>query len=174
MSFDIDNQTLDDLNIFPDKKNDNSIFDIFKNTKTTGGQNSLLEMMKHPTNDFDILSSRIETIKYIQDNKIPFNFTENELDFIEHYINYNVPPLKKGWFYVLSDWLTNSIQPNNEYYVITKGIEYLKQFLTQLKIYIESLPKTNRPLFFQNLINEVNTLLYKDFFQQFVSLCRLE
>ena len=169
MSFEIDNQTLDDLNIFPDKKNDNSIFDIFKNTKTIGGQNSLLGMMKQPTNDFDLLSSRIETIRYIQDNKIPFIFTERELDFIEHYINYNVPPLKKGWFYALSDWITNSIQPKNEYYVITRGIEYLKQFLIQLKIYIESMQKTNCPISFQKFISEANTFLDKDFFQQFIS-----
>ena len=168
MSFEIDNQTLDDLNIFSDKKNDNSIFDIFKNTKTTGGQNSLIKMMRQPSNDLDILATRIEAIQYLQNNKVPYDFNERELDFIEHYLNQNVPPLRKGWFYALSDWITYSIQPNNEYYVIRKGVKYLKEFLIQLIKYIEYLQKSNCPEFFKKFISEANTILNRDFFQLFV------
>ena len=94
-NFEIDNQTINDLNIFPKIKGEDSIFKFFSNTKTSGGQTALIKMMKNPSDDFDLLTSRIEAIEFIQNNNILFQFSEKMLDFIEHYLNQNVP---SQWF----------------------------------------------------------------------------
>ena len=69
MRFDIDNQILEDLNVFPERKKAKSVFDIFKNTITSGGQRSLISIMKNPTNEINVLSKRINAIEFIQHDK---------------------------------------------------------------------------------------------------------
>jgi len=168
-NFEIDNQTINDLNIFPKIKGEHSIFKIFNNTKTSGGQTALIKMMKNPSDDFELLTSRIEAIEFIQNNNIRFQFSEKMLDFIEHYLNQNVPPLRKGWFYALSDWITYSFQQSNDYYVIEKGIKFLKQFIFQLKEYLGSLKNANAPKYLRDIIYEIETIINTDFFNQFLS-----
>ncbi|MDF1546193.1 MAG: hypothetical protein P1P88_00130 [Bacteroidales bacterium] len=170
MSFEIDNQTLRDLNIFPNKKKEQSIFDLFKQTKTVGGQNTLIRLMKNPLNNFEQLSERVEAIRYFQDNNIAFHFIDRNLEFIEHYLNLNMPVLRKGWIFALSDWLSDVILPTNEYFAIKRGLKFLQQFLLQLKIYIESIQLTEYPEYFNSVINEFNLLNTSDLFKSFLAL----
>jgi len=169
MQFEIDNQTLNDLNIFPKRKNEASVFDFFKQTDTAGGQSELIKMMKEPTGNVSQLNERIEALKFIQHNNISFVFKEKVLDFIEHYINQNVSPLQKGWFYALSDGITNIFQQTNEYYVITKGIDYLKETIIQIKPFFDLLLQLEAPIYFQRIINEINIDLKDDFFNLLIS-----
>jgi len=168
MSFEIDNQTLDDLNIFPKTKIDSSIFKFFNKTKTSGGQSALIEMMKNPSDDFELLSARIEAIHFIQNNNIPFPFTEKKLDFILHYFQHNAPPLNKSWIYALSDWITDLFIQSNDYYVITKGIKYLKEFLYQVKNYIGNFQESKLPKYLQDIVHDINDILSSDFFHLFL------
>jgi len=170
MSFNIDSQTLNDLNIFPDRKNEKSIFDLFKQTKTVGGQNALINLMKNPLDNFEQLTQRVEAIRYLQNANFSFHFSDRLLDFIEHYLNLNVPALEKGWFHALSDWITYAFQPNNEYFVITRGIKYLKTFIRQLDDYADNIEKSEYPAHFKKLITKIRTLDYNDFFKMFKNI----
>jgi DNA mismatch repair protein MutS len=166
MSFEIDNQTLNDLDIFPKTKKANSIFKLFDKTKTTGGQNALINMMKEPSDDIEFLSERVKAIHFLQNNNTPFYFTERILDFIEHYLKQNTNPLKKGFFHTIGDLIDYSFQESNDYYLIEKGLRYLRYFIIQLKKYIVLLQDLDAPLFFQNFINEANTIIDDGIIQQ--------
>ena len=127
MKFEIDKHTIEDLNIFPKNKKDVSIFDLFKDTQTVGGQNAVLRMMKYPVSDYEILKERLDAIEFISQKNLSFDFEDKLLDFIDHYLNQNIEPLRKGWIFALSDWITYSIKPTNEYF-----IEYTSQRVVNL------------------------------------------
>lgn len=68
MSFIIDKQTIDDLNIFP-KNGKNSVFNIYNNTQTRGGSILLEEMFRHPLDNLDVINKRQAIIRYFYNSK---------------------------------------------------------------------------------------------------------
>ena len=48
MTFDIDKQTVKDLELFPEKRNDKSILSIYSKTATIGGRELLYEVFVIP------------------------------------------------------------------------------------------------------------------------------
>jgi len=65
MSFTIDNQTLKDLNIFDESSN--SVFNMFKSTRTIGARERLREMMLKPVKDaFDASLLIISELSFIK------------------------------------------------------------------------------------------------------------
>jgi DNA mismatch repair ATPase MutS len=48
MTFDIDKQTIRDLELFPEKRNDKSILSIYGKTETIGGRDLLYEVFSNP------------------------------------------------------------------------------------------------------------------------------
>lgn len=85
MSFIVDKQTLDDLNIFG-RKNGKSIYGIFNRTQTRGGALLLEEMFRYPLSDYEKIKRRIEIIRYCKDNKLVFPFPNEWFDSIEYYL----------------------------------------------------------------------------------------
>lgn len=64
MSFTIDKQTLDDLNIFGKQHRGNSIYSLFNTTRTRGGALVLEEMFLYP------LSDVVKSIKGVRSSNI--------------------------------------------------------------------------------------------------------
>lgn len=84
MSFIIDKQTLDDLNIFG--KQPGAIYNIFNNTQTRGGALLLEEMFNYPLSDAARISQRMAVISYFREQKLQFPFSIESFDIIEHYL----------------------------------------------------------------------------------------
>ncbi len=51
--FDLDKQTIKDLEIFVDNRSANSISNFYDQTKTSGGSNFLYQLMKNPITDIN-------------------------------------------------------------------------------------------------------------------------
>lgn len=167
--FGTDHQTLIDLNIFPQTKGNLSIFDYYNSTKTKGGRDKLEEMMRIPLNDLDELNARISTLKYICNNPIECELDNEYLDFIEYYLNQNTPILKDSFLSSIESKISYTIKPSNEYYIIRRGLEYLKNHLDILSNYLKAIDQSDRPEFFNQLLFEVEGFTKSVKFKLFIN-----
>lgn len=86
MSFIIDQQTIDDLNIFG-KHGKNSVFSMYNNTRTKGGALLLEEMFRHPLDDFGVIKRRQDIIQYFYHKRTDFPFEGAVFDSVEYYLS---------------------------------------------------------------------------------------
>tara|TARA_R110001583_G_scaffold48896_2_gene153008 strand:- start:10703 stop:12103 length:1401 start_codon:yes stop_codon:yes gene_type:complete len=155
MNFGTDKQTKQDLNLFSKLKGDLSIFDYYNLTKTKGGYLELEKLMESPSCDLNEINQRIETIRFISDHQVKFDFDKDALDFIEHYLNQNTDILRSNLIDSSLSWLKNKIKPSNEYYIITRGLEYLKGYIQELSVLVNGLNHAAVPVLFTNLVQAV-------------------
>ncbi len=85
MSFSVDKQTLDDLNIF-NKKGRDSVFGLFNHTRTRGGAEIMEQMFRYPLSDAGAINQRLEVIRFFQSTAAVFPFKEEWFDLIEQYL----------------------------------------------------------------------------------------
>jgi DNA mismatch repair protein MutS len=85
MSFIADKQTLDDLSLLG-KYNAGSIFSLFNQVHTRGGEKLLDAMFQHPLTDADKINSRSEAFRYFSDHAAVFPFNEQDLNSMEAYL----------------------------------------------------------------------------------------
>jgi len=85
MSFSVDKQTLDDLNIF-NKKGRDSVFGLFNHTRTRGGAEIMEQMFRYPLSDAGAINQRLEVIRFFQSTAAAFPFKEEWFDLIEQYL----------------------------------------------------------------------------------------
>ncbi|WP_442588812.1 MutS-related protein [Pedobacter sp. AW31-3R] len=86
MSFSVDKQTLDDLNIFT-KKGRDSVFGLFNRNRTRGGAEILEQMFRYPLSDAGAINQRSRIIRFFQTSKMTFPFNEEWFDLIEQYLS---------------------------------------------------------------------------------------
>ncbi|MGF7082364.1 MutS-related protein [Mucilaginibacter sp. UYCu711] len=135
--FEIDRQTIKDLDLF--SEDGNSIYSFFNHVKTVGGAKKLKEMMETPSFDVQILNSRKDTIKYFHEHGVTINLVKKDVDFIEHYLALNLDPLKSNIFDSVG-WKTRTlINPTSDAYVITEGINNIYKLLKILKDFNDAL-----------------------------------
>ncbi len=139
MPFDIDKQTLKDLEIFPDRKNDNSIYSFYKRTTTVGGQELLHEMFNTPVSDFEFLQNRKNEIDFFFENNLCLELNSDQLDFIEYYLRNQRVPLKGNIIDATFDGVKNKLKLDRDYYTISKGILHIIQLLCKLKLLLAEL-----------------------------------
>ncbi|WP_439182654.1 MutS-related protein [Carboxylicivirga taeanensis] len=145
MQFELDPQTIKDLEIFSDGRSTKSIFSFYNNTKTIGGRDYLMRIMSNPSTNFQELCTRKRTIEYFSTNNIEFVFSESQFDFIERYCKLNIPSLKDNIINAFFQDLSYKLKPNNDYYIIQTGILHLKHLFVYLKGFISEIEHNNAP-----------------------------
>ena len=158
ITFGIDGQTLSDLNIFSHAKGEFSVFSYFDLTATKGGRTELETLIKTPSNDPEKINSRISTIKFIHQHNLTCNLDHRYLEFIEYYLNLSAHVLRPGWFFSFNSWVNDKIKPTNDYYVIKRGIGYLKKHFQILSVFSDDIPAESLPVFFQQLKKEIEDM----------------
>lgn len=133
MNFELDRQTINDLEIFGNGRSDNSIFNFYNQTKTRGGKNYLQKLMENPLADIQELRSRTAVIKFIALTGFDLKINSGQFDFIEHYFRLNTPPLKNNPVDAFFRNLSYQLKPSNDYYLIQSGIQQLKFLFKHLK-----------------------------------------
>ncbi|MEH3114875.1 hypothetical protein [Pedobacter terrae] len=120
--FDIDKQTLTDLNIFEDYGLNKSVYSLFNFTSTIKGNDKLMEMFRTPSTDIECINERQELIKYISNYSADFYLDRTDMDFVESYLMQN----SKVKSYSIVSALIKSVNyffyPNQAYYLKEKGI----------------------------------------------------
>jgi DNA mismatch repair protein MutS len=84
MSFTVDKQTLDDLNM-AGRYNGTSIFSLFNHTHTRGGEQLLESMFRQPLSDAEAINARSSIFQYFQAGNIAFPIGKELCEAVEQY-----------------------------------------------------------------------------------------
>jgi DNA mismatch repair protein MutS len=158
MIFDIDKQTIGDLEIFPEPKNGNSIYSFFNRTATIGGQETLYEMLYNPVSDLDFLQNRKDEINFffLNDHRIKLN--KRQIDYIEFYLKNRRFPLSDNIIDATVNALSNKITPNSDYYIISEGLFHIVQLLIDLNSFIAEAQKLMMPVSLQQDLEKIKKI----------------
>jgi len=142
MNFELDKQTIQDLEIFGNEKSTNSIFHHYNYTKTFGGKKYLFELMQTPLADINKIQQRRDTLKFINDVEFEITINSGQFEFIEYYLNLNIPALRNNFLDAYAQAISYELKPLNNYYVIQNGVKHLiflfKHLDEKLKSIIDS------------------------------------
>ncbi len=149
MKFDIDKQTINDLELF-EKKGEKSVFSLFNYTKSIGGRERLKRMFSNPFTEIDLIEQRIEIIQGFQNINCDFEIDKESLDFIEYYLSQQN---KTNHYSIIDSYIkaiSYRIRPRNEYYIIQRGIRFLVVLLNEIYDYSIDSEQTNTSEFLNN------------------------
>ncbi len=85
MSFIADKQTLDDLNLLGKYKS-NSVYSLFNRVRTTGGEQLLDQMFRHPLHDALAINQRSNMFRYFELKAFTFPFPDEAFSVMENYL----------------------------------------------------------------------------------------
>jgi DNA mismatch repair protein MutS len=139
MNFDIDKQTIRDLDLFPEKRNDKSVLAVYSRTTTIGGRELLREMFSSPVSDLEFLENRKTEINFFFQNDCLLSLNSGQLDYIEWYLRNQRVPLKANILDAAVDSVLNKLKPDNNYYTISEGILHIIRLLNKLNLFIEEI-----------------------------------
>lgn len=146
IEFDLDKQTIKDLEIFLDNRSANSISYFYNQTKTSGGKDFLYQLMRNPITDIVELKQRSELIQFIQETGFELKINSSQFEFIELYQRLNIVPLRNNFVDAFLQNLSYRINPTNTYYIIESGVQQLVYLFVQLKETFETLNEANIPV----------------------------
>ncbi len=155
MNFTIDNQTLKDLNIFDESSN--SVFNMFKSTRTIGARERLREMMLKPSADIKELTLRKDAIKFFYDRKIILDIRNEELDLIEFYLKSDKRKSKSNLIDAVADYLTRN--SSNDFYIIKTGLKYLIKLAKYISGFIKDNTSEETPEYLTVLFEKMTSII---------------
>lgn len=177
MKFKVDNQTFNDLEIFAARKDCKSVFDIFNSTCCLGGKNKLYNYLKAPLSNHIEINKRKDAISFFQglDKDEIIEIDKNSLDFIEHYLTQgNYPTKPPTRYYTIEKAFLNKLSPQNEYYIIERGIDYLIDLIRSVYRFSKILEEKNCPILIQEYNDKVFNLFSTDVYNAILKLKTLE
>lgn len=86
MSFNIDNQTLEELNLLG-KFRQGSVYSLFNQVKTRGGEQLLDSMFRSPLGDAKSINERSLIFQFFQESKLVFPFDIQEISQMREYLD---------------------------------------------------------------------------------------
>jgi DNA mismatch repair protein MutS len=86
MSFYIDTQTLEELNLLG-KFRQGSVYSLFSQVRTRGGEQLLDRMFHNPLTDAVAINERSSIIRFFQQSRIVFPFDEQEISVMREYLD---------------------------------------------------------------------------------------
>ncbi len=134
--FDVDKQTIRDLDIFPDRRNDHSIYSFYKRTSTVGGQELLHEIFNTPVSDFGFLQNRKNEIAFFFENNRFLELKSEQLDLIEYYLRNQRVPMKDNIIDAILNFVKSKLKSDQDYYTISTGIKEIIPLLNSLKSFL--------------------------------------
>lgn len=159
MAFEIDQQTLQDLELFREDKGMRSIFSLFNKTSTPGGKDKLNEMLASPSADITFLYQRSELLKFFIEHPVPQEVDPYRVELAEHYMRLTADPLRDNIIDATYQGLKYKWKPTNEYYLIKTGIEQITFLLHYLSGLIKGWGAYSLPEQLRQLIAPVQALL---------------
>jgi len=157
--FEIDIQTLHDLEIFPKYVGEHSVISIFINASTIGGTDKLNDIFKNPLTDANEIEARINAIKYLQDTDINFKANKRTCDYIEFYLSQPAKPTSISKIKAIEKKAMYFFTGDNDFYIICRGIKETLTLLLALDDLAKTPHQSNLPKLIQELYLIIHTCL---------------
>ena len=159
MTFDIDKQTIKDLELFPEKRNGNSILSIYSKTATIGGRDSLYQVFSNPGSNLEYLQNRKNEIQFFVANDCFIKFNSGQLDYIEWYLRNRRVPLKDNVIDAAYDSVKNILKPDTDYNTISEGILHIIRLLVKLNEFVEEAKSFQVPITLENDLDKIKSFI---------------
>lgn len=127
---DADKQTYADLGIIEGEKGGQGLCSLFTATETKNGRRLMMDWLTNPLSDMDVIRMRQEAIEYDYLPDLPL--TEEELDFIEYYLNYREQLRTVHPLLSLGTVIDRFFKYDSYRYVIRRGVSLVIYMLHQL------------------------------------------
>ena len=123
LKFEIDNQTLKDLEIFDTSKKGKSLSTLFDLTLCRGGRSKLHSFLSSPTIHLEEINERKETIQFFHNHlQDGIELDKNALNFAEYYFRHaNFTPRTPSKLAFIGKFF-EKISPSSKYYIVDKGV----------------------------------------------------
>ena len=159
MTFDIDKQTIKDLQLFPEKRNDKSILSIYSKTATIGGRDSLYQVFSNPSSNLEYLQNRKIEIHFFVTNDCFIKFNSDQLDYIEWYLRNRRVPLKDNVIDAAYDSVKNKLKPDTDYNTISEGILHIIRLLVKLGEFVQEAKSFVIPTTLENDLDKIKSFI---------------
>jgi len=169
MGFNTDRQTVDELNLLG-KFRTGSVYHLFNQVKTRGGERLLDEMFRQPLEQAAAINDRSSIFKYFQQEKMTFPFDLPQLTLMREYVDAGTA---KSSLLILADtfvkkWLSG-LTRDERYRAKVQGLQATIVTLKRCYAFLESLGNVTGP--FAARIRTVKNILSD---RQVARLCNID
>ncbi|EDM36010.1 putative mismatch repair-like protein [Pedobacter sp. BAL39] len=168
MSFSVDKQTLDDLNIF-NKKARESVFGLFNRTRTRGGAEILEQMFRYPLSDAGAINQRSNIIRFFKAGDIAFPFKEEWFDQADHYLsNADERSRLSGDENKISRKLNSLIGADTAYQQAVQGVGAILDIINAFHRFLEAMRQVPGDNPYEEEVRAIELILHDEELQQLV------
>ena len=168
MEFKIDEQTLNDLELFNQALDGKSIFSCFNTACSDGGKACMRKMLKSPLTDVNKIRKRAEAIRYL--GQLPFflDIRREELSFIEVYLQQEDVP-QRSMYRLTSRAVKGWLKPDNDCYLRQRAVPYLGRLIRELGTFMDELSAGKVPEMIRDMQQRVKETLAREGMQYLMS-----
>lgn len=168
MEFKIDEQTLNDLELFNQALDGKSIFSCFNTACSDGGKACMRKMLKSPLTDVNKIRKRAEAIRYL--GQLPFflDIRREELSFIEVYLQQEDVP-QRSMYRLTSRAVKGWLKPDNDCYLRQRAVPYLGRLIRELGTFMDELSAGKVPEMIRDMQQGVKETLAREGMQYLMS-----
>ncbi|QEC45693.1 MutS-related protein [Pseudobacter ginsenosidimutans] len=143
MSFKIDKQTLEELNLLG-KFRQGSVYHLFNKVKTRGGEKLLDDMFHHPLLEETAINKRSAVFRFFQESKLQFPFDVMQINQMREYLDGGA---KKNAAMALADVFIKKILSNltrdERFRKIVQGLQATIVTLKKTAVFLETIQGAN-------------------------------
>lgn len=124
MKFEVDNQTILDLDIYNDNINAKTISGLFTQTKSFLGKGKIMELLANPLSDYDELQERTKTIEFFLANSwFELDLDIDALNFAEYYQKQRRHTLRPTFATAFWKHLFDKLNGDAQYFLMESGVQ---------------------------------------------------
>lgn len=156
MSFLIDKQTLDELNLLGKFRQD-SVYHLFNRTRTRGGEQLLDTMFRQPLNEADKINQRSRLFSYFEKKGFVFPFDSGQVTLMQEHLDAGTAPA--AWLVFIDAVLKKGLSVlarDERYKNLIQRIHAVIDILVKCRILTQEL--TDIPEFYQHRIVEIRKI----------------
>jgi DNA mismatch repair ATPase MutS len=135
--FEADQQTLADLNL-TGKYRPGSIFSLFNQVKTAGGERLLEEMFSRPLGDAEEINRRVNLLQDLQRRRLTFPFTRPQLGRVEDYLHAGAGGRLATMTYLIRLKLLAVVVKDERYAVVAEGVRAVMDFILDCRRFFQA------------------------------------
>ncbi|HWW42573.1 MutS-related protein [Pedobacter sp.] len=166
--FKIDRQTLDELNLLG-KFRAGSVYHLFNQVRTRGGEQLLDEMFNNPLSSTVLINERSETFKCFQEHDFRFDYDVQVISVFREYLDTKTYNHKiRVYFSLLSRSILARLTRDERYKKSIQGFQAIVQVLKKTAALIPLLSWAPEP--FQSRVQEIQGLLKRPEMDQLLQM----
>lgn len=123
MKFEIDKQTIADLNIYSDNINIKSVSSLFTQTRSALGKGKVYELLASPLSDYEALKERTQTIEFfLKHSLFDLKLDTDALNFAEYYHKQRRHTLRPTFASAFWRHVFDKLNSDAQYFLMQSGV----------------------------------------------------